>query len=611
MGKRSISEGQDDSDSDQLHLKRLDRLLTKLKSESINKEFVVEHNSLVQELEILKKELYTNPKEKKLAGELPLNATTTFLQNIFSLIENADDIVWAVDSNYCLIFGNSKYKRICLKKIGAEIEPGDSVIMKMHSNAELEEWKKYYDRAISGEKFVIKEQLRQSFKQKWNENNFRPLVDEKNNFIGALVVSRDITEQVAAENAHQALVESESRLKSLVEILQINAASEKELLDFTLEHAIKLTNSKIGYIYFYNESTEQFTLYSWSKGVMSECSIVDPKTVYNLKETGIWGEAVRQRGPILVNDFEAEHPLKKGYPQGHARLYKFLTLPVIAGNKIVAVIGVANKETDYKETDILHITILMGHVWKALEKLKMEKVVLQQNAQLQKLNADKDRFISILAHDLKDPFTSILGMADLLTKNIHKYSINKIEELVNYQKKSAQNTYNLLMDILIWARAQSGNLPFSPEFFDLKELIDETISTLKPSADTKNISINVLADTDLVVFADSHMLKTILRNLISNAIKFTNRGGKIDVFVKNSPDDVSISVSDDGVGISPEIKAQLFDITQKVSTKGTENESGTGLGLMLCKEFIDKHGGTMKIDSDPGNGTAITFSIKK
>ncbi len=167
-----------------------------------------------------------------------------------------------------------------------------------------------------------------------------------------------------------------SRLKSLLRIIERKFESVKEFLDYALEEAISLTGSKIGYIYYYNEDRKEFILNTWSKEVMKECSIVKPQTCYELDKTGIWGEAVRQRKEIIVNDFQTAHPLKKGYPKGHARLYKYMSVPVLSSDEIVAVIGVANKTSNYNTTDVLQLTLLMDSVWKVVEQRSMEKKLL-------------------------------------------------------------------------------------------------------------------------------------------------------------------------------------------------------------------------------------------
>jgi len=185
-----------------------------------------------------------------------------------------------------------------------------------------------------------------------------------------IAVAFDITERKLAE---EEIKINEARLASLLRISQYSPTSSQELLDYALEEAIALTGSKIGFIYFYDETTQQFTLNTWSKEVMQECTVAERQTNYQLEETGIWGEAVRQARPIMVNDFQAPHPLKKGYPEGHAPLCKYLSIPVISDSRMVAVVGVANKATDYDGADVRQLTLMMDVVWKIAERQRAEE----------------------------------------------------------------------------------------------------------------------------------------------------------------------------------------------------------------------------------------------
>jgi two-component system, sensor histidine kinase and response regulator len=202
------------------------------------------------------------------------------------------------------------------------------------------------------------------------------------NYGGTLAVlsnARDITERKQAENEVRL---NEARLRSLVNILQYPATDNQDFLDYALAEAIGITGSEIGYIYRYEEGTRLFSLNTWSRGVMKQCSITEPKTLYELDKTGLWGEAVRQHRPVMVNDFQAPHPLKKGYPEGHAPLRRFLTVPVMSGGAIVAVVGVANKEADYTETDTLQLTLLMDAVWKVVERRAVEDELAKSEERL-------------------------------------------------------------------------------------------------------------------------------------------------------------------------------------------------------------------------------------
>ena len=238
-----------------------------------------------------------------------------------------------------------------------------------------------------------------------------------------------------------------------------------------------------------------------------------------------------------------------------------------------------------------------------------EEDIISKNAELQKLNADKDYFMSILAHDLKTPFNSILGFLDLLVNDIHAYDINEIERQITIVNQSALRAYHLLEDILLWAMSQSGKLPYAPKEFNFKISCDKVVEMLKPIADNKSITINNVEAEKIIVFADTNMLNTILRNIISNAIKFTGNGGIIHIYAEQNNSEVTISVSDNGTGISPEIISNLFDITKMHSSKGTANEKGTGLGLLICKTFVEKHGGWIWVESELGKGSAFKFTL--
>jgi|GEM_PF-1262199 len=198
----------------------------------------------------------------------------------------------------------------------------------------------------------------------------------------------DISE---SKKTDEKIRKNEVRLQGMVRILQHQTESVQEFLDYALEEAIKLTESKIGYLYYYDEKKREFELNTWSKDVMKECGVLNPQTVYELDKTGIWGEVVRQRKEIIVNDFQLSHPLKKGYPEGHTPLSRFLSIPIFSGNSIVAVVGFANKETDYTNDDLLQIQLLMDGVWREVERKKAEKTLLKNEETYETFfNANED-----------------------------------------------------------------------------------------------------------------------------------------------------------------------------------------------------------------------------
>jgi signal transduction histidine kinase len=229
--------------------------------------------------------------------------------------------------------------------------------------------------------------------------------------------------------------------------------------------------------------------------------------------------------------------------------------------------------------------------------------------QLIQLNADKDRFISILAHDLRSPFSNLLGFTELLKRNLRQYPIGKVEKMVELIYDTALKAFEFLEDTLLWANVQSKKITYSPAITNITEIITDVADLLGPGAKAKNIKLEYTSKNDLMVCLDVYMFKAILRNLVSNAIKFTHKGGKIAITVIHTPSDTTIKVTDNGIGIAPEILEKLFQSVSIQSSPGTANETGTGLGLLLCKEFVDKHGGKIWIDSKVDEGTTVSFTI--
>ena len=241
---------------------------------------------------------------------------------------------------------------------------------------------------------------------------------------------------------------------------------------------------------------------------------------------------------------------------------------------------------------------------------KQADIQLQQYANdLKKLNADKDRFIKILAHDLKNPFNSLLGFSDLLVKNIYKYDKEKIETQLKTINQTIHKTYHLLEDILQWTNSQSGNLEIEPRLINLNKICNEQIEHIRNHADTKQIAVNYFETENIQLYADTNILKTILRNLIINAVKFTSTNGQIAVYAEKADKYAIITVSDNGNGISEENISKLWSITERITTEGTDGEKGTGFGLLLCKEFVEKHGGQIWVESEVGKGSDFKFTL--
>ncbi|NVO09639.1 MAG: PAS domain-containing sensor histidine kinase [Bacteroidales bacterium] len=240
---------------------------------------------------------------------------------------------------------------------------------------------------------------------------------------------------------------------------------------------------------------------------------------------------------------------------------------------------------------------------------QIQKKLRESEKNLKELILTKDKFFSIIAHDLINPFNALLGLSNILITGCEEKDYEKIEECSNLINMSTESVYALLINLLDWSRLQLGKFQLRPERFKVEESIDNIISQLISSADGKEITINKYIQPSLTIFADKNMFSTIIRNLLSNAIKFSFRKGKIEIKALAVDKDMIVAISDTGTGIIKDDIKNLFKIDSNISSTGTEKERGTGLGLILCKEFIDQHKGRIWVESEIGKGSNFYFSI--
>jgi signal transduction histidine kinase/ligand-binding sensor domain-containing protein len=267
----------------------------------------------------------------------------------------------------------------------------------------------------------------------------------------------------------------------------------------------------------------------------------------------------------------------------------------------------ANEELITQTEIVKHTNLQLEERQQYIEE-QAEKLA-ENNQELIKLNATKDKFFSIIGHDLRNPFNTVIGFTEIL---IQKYPIlphEKIEKYLHFIYTSSVSGNELLTNLLMWSRSQTGELKFNPEQQDIAYIIDQTAKLLDGNAQTKNITIEQVVKENLNCWFDENMMKTVIRNLVSNAIKFTGDNGKIIIKAEIANDIVTVSVEDNGIGIPEDIRRNLFNHDIHITTKGTSNESGTGLGLILCKEYVEKHSGKIWVESEVGKGSKFIFTF--
>jgi signal transduction histidine kinase len=240
---------------------------------------------------------------------------------------------------------------------------------------------------------------------------------------------------------------------------------------------------------------------------------------------------------------------------------------------------------------------------KITDKLRLSTLSLEQ------LNSTKNRFFSIIAHDLKNPFNALLGFSEIITTSFNQLREHEIREYVSIVHQSSQNLYKLLENLLKWSAAQTGTMRFFPEKFDLVSLINSEIIFLRIKAAKKQINIINKMPDELIIYSDKLLLSSVVRNLTDNAVKFTRPGGNISISIENGAKEITVAIDDSGIGIPEEMQKKLFKIDGDICRKGTDKEEGGGLGLILCKELVEKAGGIIGVESAVGKGSRFWFTL--
>lgn len=254
---------------------------------------------------------------------------------------------------------------------------------------------------------------------------------------------------------------------------------------------------------------------------------------------------------------------------------------------------------------------LVARVFTQLEIKKSRDLINLQNHQLYELNASKDKFFSIISHDLKSPYSGLLGLTNLIISENESMNYDEVIDLVKKLNNSLKNQYSMIENLLQWARIQTNRLEIHQEKFDINHLINEVISIQKNVSEKKNITVINQNNEKTFCFADRFMIQSVLNNLLSNAVKFSHRDSEVYINTNIDNEMISLSIKDFGLGIKSENLDKLFRIDSHITTLGTDNEKGTGLGLILCKEMVDRNGGSLDVYSEVNKGTTFKFSIKR
>jgi len=433
--------------------------------------------------------------------------------------------------------------------------------------------------------------------QRWNLITKVPLRDSQGNIIGIVGIAKDITE----------IKRQETERKVLYEIIKgiSTTANLDELLKLIHESLKKIVYAENCFVALIDRETGEF----YFPYFIDKYDSVPQKFKVNKSLTSY---VFKTNEPFLLTEDKFNKLIDSGKVEligTPSKSWVGIPLRTPEGSIGVLVLQYYERKDAYSQHDIDFLTSIGSQIAFAIERKKAEEEIMLKNSLLKKSNAEKDKFFSIIAHDLRGPLSAFMEATKILTEEIQDMSYDEIREISKELNKEASSIYALLENLLEWSRLQRGVLMFELKNVKLLELVGTTIEPLRAAAARKNIEIELNIPADAEVEADIHMIETVIRNLVSNAIKFTTEG-KITVSAEKYDERfIKVGIMDTGIGIPPELIPHLFSLTGNVKRPGTEGEPSSGLGLLLCKEFVEKHGGKIWVESEEGKGSIFSFTI--
>ena len=445
----------------------------------------------------------------------------------------------------------------------------------------------------------IEKEIWRDGKVTWASTTKIPLIDENDVVYGTFGITRDITELKKAEDIKDALFKISTAVTSLNNI--------NVLYEFIHKSISELMSAENLYIALYHQETETVSFPYF-------VDQVDEPPVERKAGRGLTEYILRSGKAHLIN---AELDLKLR-EAGETSLIGeptqiWLGVPLNVEGKTIGAIVVQDysDSTTYSDEEKEILIYVSEQIALAIDKKRNEEKIIQYSEELKETNAAKDKFFSIIAHDLKSPFHGLLGLTRMIVEEYDSMSESEVKSYLQIIKESTESTYKLIENLLEWSRLESGKMKYNPALQNMFMIVEDTRILLNQNARMKNINLRNKLGHQSFVWGDDTMLQSLVQNLISNAIKFTPTNGIIEVTENQFDSYIEYTVSDTGIGIKESDIEKLFRIDMSFSTKGTQQEKGTGLGLVLCKEIVNIHGGEISVQSKISEGTKIIFTLSK
>jgi PAS domain S-box-containing protein len=480
-----------------------------------------------------------------------------------SIESQKDTIIFFVDRQYNYLYFNKSHEDAMKFAYNVDVKQGMNFLDCITSSADKKLLKENLDQAIRGESNSRIQRYGAS-NLGYYETFFNPVLDENNDIIGCTCLARNITERIESEKT---ILESETKFREIV------------------------NQSNDGIVVF----DEHGNIIVWNNGAEQICGLkADAILNQNIVDVKYQIASPKSRDKALIeNEINSVVNLKS--PEVFNQVIESEIIPANSGT-------VKNIQTKIFPIHLVGYELFCMIFRDATETKRYEKELLR-------INTEKDKFYSMIAQYLYTPFNSFHNFTKLMAEDLDSLPLREIQKTAAMMSKSASNLYSLLDNLLQWTQVNQGKIPFEPESLDFLKVSHDAVSILKPNAEAKNIKINHITKDETPVFGDPFMIKTVLRNLVSNSIKFTDDGGEINISVQPSPSDVTISISDNRTEAAPDYINNLFSTSQASTVLGKAAEKGNTLGLLLSKEFVEKHGGRIWVESNKGRGSELKFTL--